>query len=80
VLLLTGEQLVARRLPLLSGAGPVLRHRLLLSACVSGREIYPKRAEALEAVRRNRVRGSRDDGFLVDKKDGHSLLRRVKCH
>jgi parallel beta-helix repeat protein len=27
-------------------------------------------------VRRNRVRGSGDDGFAVRKKDGHSLLRR----
>jgi nitrous oxidase accessory protein NosD len=26
-------------------------------------------------VRRNRVRGSRDDAFLVDEKDDHSLLR-----
>ena len=27
-------------------------------------------------VRRNEVRGSGDDGFLVNKKDNHSLLKR----
>ena len=37
---------------------------------------HPLIGGAHNVVRRNLVKGSRDDGFLVGKKDRHSLLKR----
>jgi Right handed beta helix region len=64
------------------GRGNLVARNLVARARSAGIHLgikNPLIGGANNTVRRNLVRGSRDDGFLVDKKDGHSLLRRNRA-
>jgi parallel beta-helix repeat protein len=61
------------------GRGNVVARNLVVSAHRDAIRLGIRRPSiggANNVVRRNRVRGSGDDGFHVYEKDGHSLLRR----
>jgi hypothetical protein len=61
------------------GHGNLVAHNLVVHTRHAGIRLgikHPLIGGGHNTVRRNRVRGSGEDGFLVNKKDGHSLLRR----
>jgi parallel beta-helix repeat protein len=64
------------------GRGNLVARNLVARARRSGIHLgikSPLIGGANNTVRRNLVRGSGDDGFLVHKRDGHSLLRRNRA-
>ena len=64
------------------GRGNLVAHNLVARARGTGILLgleHPLIGGGHNTVRRNLVRGSGDDGFLVSEKEGHSLLRRNRA-